>query len=251
MRIISNESRPKEPSSSWHTETFGRVQSQYRGGSTFCFHLVSRCLYSLPQPCSSSSNQPRLLSFYPLFFLCFTFLPRCVGEGPVMSSSEGLREWYEGCGGGRPTQVWYQCTNGSTTVWYEKWPTAEMLNKLRPGFPVTMQAGNRHHAQSLRSAYHLMCHIFFILRKSTDLIYFVEHCYTPIETDVHCTITVWWCKCVKYSVAVLMLFQCNIQYICFEKKKKMVITDTLYFVDAKCFMLSMQIQMLFVNCLQI
>lgn len=59
------------------------------------------------------------------------------------------------------------------------------------------------------------------------------------------------CKCVKYSVAVLMLFQCNIQYTVYLlKKKKMVITDTLYFVDAKCFMLSM-IQMLFVNCLQI
>lgn len=47
-----------------------------------------------------------------------------------------------------------------------------------------------------------------------------------------------------------MLFQCNIQYTVYLLKKKMVITGALYFVDAKCFMLSM-IQMLFVNCLQI
>lgn len=35
--------------------------------------------------------------------------------------------------------------------------------------------------------------------------------------------TVRWCKCVKYSVAVLMLFQCNMQYTVYllpKKKKK-------------------------------
>lgn len=47
-----------------------------------------------------------------------------------------------------------------------------------------------------------------------------------------------------------MLLQCNIQYT-FVEEKEMVVTDTLYFVDAKSFMLSMQIQTLFLNCLLI
>lgn len=36
----------------------------------------------------------------PAVFILQSPLPRCVGEGPLMSSSEGLREGYEG-GGGR------------------------------------------------------------------------------------------------------------------------------------------------------
>lgn len=46
--------------------------------------------------------------------------------------------------------VWSQpFTNSSKTAWYERWLTAEMLNKLYWGFSLTMLAMNQYHARSL------------------------------------------------------------------------------------------------------
>ena len=61
-----------------------------------------------------------------LSFLCFTSLPRCAGEGRLMSSSEGLREWYGGWGGSG-------CGSGQLQADIKDAQMAQLLSDMRNG----------------------------------------------------------------------------------------------------------------------
>lgn len=85
--------------------------------------------------CSPSNNRHRrlfsLLHLSPWLGRGGAFDVQFWGaQGVIRGLRRGQSLWV------KPTPVWYQqCTSGSTTVWYEKWPTAETLNKLCWGFP--------------------------------------------------------------------------------------------------------------------
>lgn len=165
--------------------------SSLGGGSTFCFHLVSPWIHSLPQLCSSSSNRHR-----PLFSLLHLAPSLCWGgafdvqfwgsQGVIW----GLWGW-EGFGSGQPQADINDEQLNHCLLWEmaNSWDALQALWRL----PLD-NAG-------WKSLSHLILFLWLSLYVSHFLYPERKHWsdifrWTLIETDVHCTNTVWWCKCV-------------------------------------------------------